>query len=113
MHLKGWVPEILRMAMLAGEETNLRDLRACRVSQREGDLDRRAVRSFDFASEFIQFEMADTCLAKLVAVRRAAAFQHQHREAFAACQKIAIERAERKEIWCVRRDPRGIGDRQQ
>ena len=68
MHLKGRIPEVLRVAMLAGEESDFWRFRITRERERERNLDRRAVGPLAFAFEIIGFEIADFSCAEFVCV---------------------------------------------
>ena len=104
MHLEGRVPEMLRVAVLAGEEPDVRRLGIGRKGERERDLDGRAVGALALALEIVGVEVADAGGAERFGIRRAPAFQHQHREPLLVGEEIAIERAEGEDALPMRRD---------
>src|SRR5512141_3062908 len=96
MSLKCRVPKVLRVLMVRGEEAGMGRKRVGRESEREGELDRTAIRPPALALEFVERKIADAARAKFVGVCRAAPFQHQHRHPLAARKEIVVEGAEGK-----------------
>ena len=97
VHLKGRVPEVFEMVLLAGEEGGVRSLLVARKRQRERDLGHGAIRTASFAFEIEHREVTDPRCAKGISVgARIATFESEHRQAFAMSEKVAVEGAERE-----------------
>src|SRR5262249_54452276 len=94
--LEGGIPEILRVALEAGKEPDARRTWIRCKSQREGELDRRAVRALALALELVQLIISDAGRAKSICVRGTTPFKHQHRKPLPARKPIAVKGAERE-----------------
>ena len=93
--LKGRVPEIFRKMLLAGRKADLRRSGVARKSEREGDLDRRAVGTSAGALEMHRVGYTDLGGAKLGGIRAGiAAFEDQQRKPLLLLQKHPVEGAE-------------------
>lgn len=101
------------MAVQASEEADVRRLRIGGESQRERNLDRRTVRPLGAALEVVCLEIADARRAEFVCVGLAAALKHQHRKSLVSCEKVTIERAERKGARPMRVDAAWVRNGQQ
>ena len=106
--LKGGIPEILRVALGAGKEPDARRTWIRCKSQREGELDRRAVRALALALELVKLIISDAGRAKSICVRGAAPFKHQHRKSLPAHKPIAVKGSEREMSGQMRGNPRRI-----
>src|SRR5262249_16243902 len=83
-------------------------------SQRERNLDCRAIRLFRLASEVEYLEIGNPGgLERARIGARVRAFQDQHRKAFARGDEVAVERADAKGPRATRRNLCGLADLEQ
>ena len=99
MHLRLAAPEILRKMLLADEKSRLRQRRAAREGEREGDIDAGAVRPLRPAGEVEALEIAEALGREGAPVGLGVAgAQDQHRQPFAPRQELRHEPCEREDF---------------
>lgn len=105
MGLEIGVPEVLRMMLLADEESGVRRGRVRSEGQRERDMRFAAIRAPALPLEEEGLEIADAGTGETCGVGLGiGAVQHQHGQPFPLPEIIAHERAEAELAWAMRRN---------
>src|ERR1700733_912091 len=92
------IPEVLRIMLLAGEETGIARLLIGRERQRKGYFHCRPVGPLRFTFEIEDLEVSNAGETKRFGIGGcAAAFKYEHRKALASREKVAQKIAERKQ----------------
>src|SRR4051812_36444979 len=99
MRLERWIPEILRIMLLAGEEACIRSFGINRERQRERDLDNRSIGPLGLPLKIKHFRIADaSCPKRFGIIGCALALQHKHCKPLFTGEEVAQKAAERERV---------------